>query len=177
MAAEDPSAWRNFPKPRVEPRPVGRPRKSAALTPFRGYPAEVIAEWCAVKVSTAYAYKSGRLKPSSSVLKLWRLYVDRQVLPEGWQKHGWSFNREKFVDPEGCEFDQGLLRAYRQIIELAHELARRTGDERHVERVWELLKTADEDERSDSRPTRSASSAPRVGGSADLLLLEFRPKG
>lgn len=165
MAAPDLSAWRNFPKPRVGAQRVGRPRKSRALTPFYGYPAEVVAEWCAVKLSTAYAYKSGRLKASKPVLKLWRLCLDRQVLPQVWRKHGWSFNGAKFVDPEGCEFDHGLLRAYRQIIELAHELSRRTGDDRDVERVWELLKTADEAERSDSGPTRSALSGPRVGGS------------
>jgi hypothetical protein len=47
----------------------------------------VIAEWCAVKLSTAHAYKSGRLKPGASVLKLWRLYVDRQVLTVEWK--GW----------------------------------------------------------------------------------------
>jgi hypothetical protein len=47
-------------------RPVGRPRKNHLLNMFYGYPTELIAEWCCVAVSTAFAYKSGRLKPSNS---------------------------------------------------------------------------------------------------------------
>jgi hypothetical protein len=139
----DPSAWRNFRKPNSSPRRApGRPRKSQALTPFYGYPAEVIAECCEVKLSTAYAYKSGRLKPSRLVLKLWRLYTERAVLPAAWRQDGWLFNRDSIVDPEGRETSRGLLRAYAEVVALAHELSRRTGDPRDSERVWELLKAA-----------------------------------
>ncbi len=67
--ASDPSAWRGFRKPRVAARAIGRPRKHPALNMFYGYPAERIAEWCAVALSTAYAYKCGSLKPSKPAAK------------------------------------------------------------------------------------------------------------
>lgn len=140
MSEADPSAWRNFPEPRAPTRAVGRPRKSQALTAFYGYPAELIAEWCCVALSTAHAYKSGRLKPSKAVLKLFRLYAERQVLPSEWE--GWLVKRDAIIDPEGKETHRNLLRSYAEILALAHELARRTGDPRDVERIWELLRAA-----------------------------------
>jgi hypothetical protein len=93
-----------------------------------------------VKLSTAHAYKSGRLKPGASVLKLWRLYVDRQVLSAEWK--GWLVKRDAIVDPEGNETNRNLLRNYQLVLQYAHELSRRTGDPRDVERYWELLKAA-----------------------------------
>jgi hypothetical protein len=100
----------------------------------------VIAEWCAVKLSTAQAYKSGRLKPGASVLKLWRLYVERQVLTADWR--GWLVKPDAIVDPEGNETNRHLLRMHRLMMQYAHDLARRTGDPRDLERYWELLKAA-----------------------------------
>ena len=52
-ASSDLSSWRNFREPRILTRPVGRPRKTEKLNMFYGYPVELIAEWCAVAVSTA----------------------------------------------------------------------------------------------------------------------------
>jgi hypothetical protein len=40
---------------------------------FYGYPAELVAEWCCVAISTAYAYKTRRLKSSRPAAKLFRL--------------------------------------------------------------------------------------------------------
>ena len=68
----DPSAWRNFRRPIVATRPIGRPRKNSKLNIFYGYPVEPIAERCSVAVSTAFAYKSGRLNPSNPAAKLFR---------------------------------------------------------------------------------------------------------
>ncbi len=71
MAVEDElSDKRNFRHPRKIARPVGRPRKHEKLNMFYGYPAELIAEWCSVAVSTAYAWKTGSLKPSKPAAKL-----------------------------------------------------------------------------------------------------------
>lgn len=134
----DPSAWRNFPKPRAIKR--GPPRKRPTPALFYGYPAEFIAQVCAVKISTAHAYKSGRLKPGASVVKLWTLHRERAVLTTEWE--GWIIKPEAIVDPEGNETSRNLLRGYAQILSWAHDLARRTGDEREIERFYELLQAA-----------------------------------
>jgi hypothetical protein len=77
---QDPSAWRNIRRTRQLKRPVGRLRKHAELNLFHGYPAELIAEWCCVALSTAHAYKSGRLKRGNAAEKLFRLHRDRLIL-------------------------------------------------------------------------------------------------
>jgi hypothetical protein len=138
VSAPDPSAWRNFPKPRAIKR--GPPRKRPTPALFYGYPAQLIAEACAVKLSTAHAYKSGRCKPGASVLKLWLLYRERQVLTREWQ--GFIIKPDAIVDPEGNETNRNLLRNYQLMIQYYHDLARRTGDEREIERYYELLKAA-----------------------------------
>ena len=46
--------WRNFRKPGISTRPVGRPRKNGQLNMFYGYPAELIAErWIPVGTQAA----------------------------------------------------------------------------------------------------------------------------
>jgi len=87
VASSDPSAWRNFRKTRTLTRPVGRPRKYEKINMFYSYPSELIAEWCCVARSTAYAYKAGSLKPSKPAAKLFRLHRDRIVLIPEWR--GW----------------------------------------------------------------------------------------
>jgi len=107
---------------------------------FYGYPAELIAEWCCVSLSTAFAYKSGRLKPGKSVARLFELHRDRKVLPASWKR--WLVKPDAIVDPEGNETNRNLLLNYRLMMQYAHDLACRTGDSRDVERYWELLKAA-----------------------------------
>ncbi|MBV8784241.1 MAG: hypothetical protein JOZ67_08655, partial [Gammaproteobacteria bacterium] len=92
---------------------------------FYGYPAELIAEWCAVSLSTAHAYKSGRLKPSRLALKLFTLHRDRRVLTAEWK--GWVIKPDAIVDPEGNETNRNLLRMYQVMMAYAHDLARRSG--------------------------------------------------
>lgn len=138
MSTVDPSAWRNFPK--IRPIRRGPPRKRPTPELFYGYPATMIAQVCAVKLSTAHAYKSGRLKPGTSVVKLWLLHRERSVLTLEWK--GWIVKPHAIVDPEGNETSRNLLRGYAQILAWAHDLARRTGDEREIERFYELLKAA-----------------------------------
>ena len=65
--------------------------------------------------------------------------IARLLTPE-WK--GWLVKPDAIVDPEGNETDRNLLRNYRLMMQYAHELARRTGDPRDVERYWELLKAA-----------------------------------
>lgn len=65
---------------------MGRKRiPTSPASPFYGYPAEVIAEWCGVSVGTAEHYKAGRRKPPTPVLRLFRLYRDGKVLDEAWK--------------------------------------------------------------------------------------------
>lgn len=59
---------------------VGRPRKHNQLNMFYGIPAERVAIWCCVAVSTAYAYKTGLLKSGKSAAKLFRLHRGRRIL-------------------------------------------------------------------------------------------------
>jgi hypothetical protein len=67
---------------------VGRKRiPTSPASPFYGYPAEVIAEWCGVSVGTAEHYKVGRRKPPTPVLRLFRLYRDGKVLGSGWAQY------------------------------------------------------------------------------------------
>ena len=140
METLDPSAWRNFLKPRPLRRHRGRPRKRPTPALFYGYSAELIAEWCVVKLSTAYAYKSGRLKPGASVVKLLRLHAGRQVLTAEWQ--GWIVKPDCVVTPEGFEIRRTELRGLREMFAWAHSLAQRSGDPRDLERYWELLSAA-----------------------------------
>lgn len=65
---------------------MGRKRiPTSPASPFYGYPAEVIAEWCGVSVGTAQHYKAGRRKPPIPVLRLFRLYRDGKVLDREWK--------------------------------------------------------------------------------------------
>ena len=57
---------------------------TSAASPFYGYPAKVIAEWCGVSVGTAKHYKSGLRPPPTPVLRLFRLYKDNKVLGREW---------------------------------------------------------------------------------------------
>jgi hypothetical protein len=67
---------------------VGRKRfPTSPASPFYGYPAEVIAEWCGVSVGTAEHYKAGRRKPPTPVLRLFRLYRDGKVLDDVWKDY------------------------------------------------------------------------------------------
>ena len=138
--ASDPSAWRNFREPRILTRPVGRPRKTEKLNMFYGYPAELIAEWCCVARSTAYAWKTGSLKPSKPAAKLFRLHRDRMVLLPEWK--GWFVTRGAIVDPDGNETPRSLVHNYYLILQYCRELARRTGDAHELERWARLLSAA-----------------------------------
>jgi hypothetical protein len=91
-------------------------------------------------MSTAYAYKSGRTKPGKQVLALFRLHKERRVLTSEWD--GWLVKSDAIVDPEGNETNRNLLRGYAQILAWAHDLAQRSGDEREIEKYWELLRAA-----------------------------------
>ena len=68
--SSDPPSWRNCRRPRIWTRPIGWPRKNDRVNMYSGYPADVIAEWCSIALSTAYAYKTGCLKPSKPEARL-----------------------------------------------------------------------------------------------------------
>jgi hypothetical protein len=93
------------------------------LTAFYGYPAEIVARWCAVSLDTAKLYKAGKRKPSRQSLKLFALHRDGYVLGEEWC--GWAAREGKLIDPEGNSTTQAQLRAYWIVMQYAAELARR----------------------------------------------------
>ena len=79
---------------------VGRKRiPTSPASPFYGYPAEVIAEWCGVSIGTAEHYKAGRRKPPTPVLRLFRLYRDGKVLGRTWDQY--KIVAEKLFCPDG----------------------------------------------------------------------------
>ena len=79
---------------------VGRKRiQTSPASPFYGYPAEVIAEWCGVSIGTAKHYKAGRRKPPTPVLRLFRLYRDGKVLGKRWDQY--KVVDEKLFGPDG----------------------------------------------------------------------------
>ncbi len=79
---------------------MGRKRiPTSPASPFYGYPAEVIAEWCGVSVGTAEHYKSGRRKPPTPVLRLFRLYRDGKILGDEW--HEYKIVNGKLFGPDG----------------------------------------------------------------------------
>ena len=79
---------------------MGRKRvPTSPLSPFYGYPAEVIAEWCGVSVGTAEHYKAGRRTPPTPVLRLFRLYRDGKVLGKDWGQY--KVVDEKLFGPDG----------------------------------------------------------------------------
>ena len=79
---------------------MGRKRiPTSPASPFYGYPAKEIAEWCGVSVGTAEHYKAGRRKPPTPVLRLFRLFRDSQVLGREWE--GYRVVGDKLFGPDG----------------------------------------------------------------------------
>lgn len=103
---------------------------------FEGYPAELIARWCAVSVKTAQLYKAGVRRPSRQALRLFSLHRDERVLTGPWADC--SVRGAHLVDPEGQTLTLGQLRAYWIVMALAAELARQAGPEAQ-ERYYEAL--------------------------------------
>lgn len=90
---------------------MGRKRiPTSPASPFYGYPAEVIAEWCGVSIGTAKHYKSGRRKPPTPVLRLFRLYRDGKVLGSDWENY--RAIRDKLIDQSGQSFTPSNLALY-----------------------------------------------------------------
>jgi hypothetical protein len=68
---------------------------------FSSYPAKLIATWCRVSLSTAYAYRRGDKQPSLGVLALFFLHVDGRVLEaDVWD--GWYVYGAYLVGPSGA---------------------------------------------------------------------------
>ena len=95
------------------------------FTIFHGYPAELVAQWCAVSLRTARALKSGKRKPSPTVAKLFLLHRDGRVLTEEWR--GWVVRKGCIVDPEGASTTRIQLHGYWLIMQYAREIARDQG--------------------------------------------------
>jgi hypothetical protein len=135
---EDPSEWRNIRKTRKLKRQVGRRRKHFTLNEFYGHPPELIAEWCAVALSTAHAYKTGRIKPGKAARKLFRPHRNRMILAPEWR--GWVMTPDAIVDPEGAEMPRKLMHNYQLMLNYLRDLAERSGDPKEMERWWKFIK-------------------------------------
>lgn len=96
--------------------------KTSTLSVFYGYPAEVVARWCGVSVSTAAAWKANKRKPSRQALRIFTLHRDGRVLGDAWA--GWEVQEGVIRDPEGNCTTEAQLRNYALIVQLARELAR-----------------------------------------------------
>lgn|ERR1700687_3465669 len=114
-------------------------RPAAVFSIFDGYPAELIAEWCAVSRKTAELYKAGSRKPSRQALRLFALYRDGRVLSGAWREC--SIRGDRLFDPEDCAVTLDQLRAYWVVMQLAAEYARLLGPAQQ-ERFYEALKIA-----------------------------------
>jgi|HubBroStandDraft_1064217.scaffolds.fasta_scaffold145682_3 hypothetical protein len=109
------------------------------LSIFDGFPAEVIARWCAVSVKTAELYKAGVRRPSRQSLRLFALHRDRRLLGDAWA--GWLINGDSIVDPEGNATSARQLRAYFLVVQLAAAQARELGPD-HQAMFYRLLASA-----------------------------------
>jgi hypothetical protein len=88
------------------------------LSVFYGYPAELIALWCAVSPRTAASWKAGKGKPSRQALRLFALHRDERVLDDQWR--GWRIRKGTLVDPDGNATTQAQLRTYWMLIRGIH---------------------------------------------------------
>ena len=87
---------------------MGRKRiPTSPASPFYGYPAAVIAEWCGVSVGTAEHYKAGRRKAPTPVLRLFRLYRDGMILGKEWL--GYKVHKDKLIGPDGKHVTQSHI--------------------------------------------------------------------
>lgn len=99
---------------------MGRKRiPTSPLSPFCGFPAELIAEWCGVSVGTAEHYKAGRRKPPTPVLRLFRLYRDGKVLGQEWD--GYKVHKEKLFGPDGHFVTDSHISHLAQVCQLLAE--------------------------------------------------------
>jgi len=98
---------------------------------FYCYPAEVIAEWCAVSLATAREYKLGRRKPPPPVARLFELHRDRRVLGPTW--NGWLVKPDSIVDPDGNETGRMQLYNYFWVVQFARQLAAERSQVAHAQ--------------------------------------------
>ena len=128
-SGQGPTEARHPPNGDQQPTLSGPAGKGAAvgeikqLSLFYGYPAELVARWCGVSVSTAAAWKANKRKPSRQALRIFTLHRDGRVLGDAWD--GWEVRDGVIRDPEGNVTTARQLRHYAFIVQLAAELASR----------------------------------------------------
>lgn len=126
------SEWTR-PAPR-KPRPAG-PR--TVLSIFYGYPDDVVARWCGITPASVRQYKSGKRKPSRTVVRLFMLHREGRVLDAQWK--GWQLRPDSIVDPDGNETTRGQLHNYFWIVQLCRRLAYEQQDRRRQDEFERLL--------------------------------------
>ena len=117
--------------------------RTAAETPefnmLYGDPAEQIAEWCCVVLTTAFAYRPDRPKPGKPAARLFRLR-GRMLLTPQWR--GCLVPQNAIVDADRNETPRGLLRNHYLTLHDCRERVRSTGDERAMDRWRTVLEAA-----------------------------------
>jgi hypothetical protein len=81
---------------------VLRNKKPTRLTPFYGYPAEILVEWCCISLGTALKLKNGQRKATKPVMRLFELHRDGRVLDDAWS--GFRCVRGELWGPDGRSF-------------------------------------------------------------------------
>jgi hypothetical protein len=112
------------------------PAGPTVLSVFYGFPDHLIANWTGVSLATARRYKSGKLRPSAAVMRLFLLYRERRVLGPEWA--GWLVKPDSIVDPDGNETTRSQLHSYFWVVQMARELAAARGEDAHRE-FYKLL--------------------------------------
>lgn len=95
---------------------------------FYSYPPETIARWCGITVASARLYKSGRRKPSRTVLRLLTLHREERVLGAEWR--GFRVVGNTIVDPQGSGVTPAQLEGYIIVMQFAAEMAKRNPEDR-----------------------------------------------
>lgn len=103
-----------------------RRRRVTFLSPFYGYPPEIISAWCCVSVRTARACKNGSKRPSRPVMRLFRLHQELRVLTDEWE--GFKVTPKGILDPAGNMTHPNQLEHFCLIMQCAAKIARSGSD-------------------------------------------------
>lgn len=98
-------------------RPKLQSVKPARISAFRNTLPEIVAEWCAISVSTARHFLSGHRRPSPPVRKLYELHREGKILGPEWD--GWRIKGNKLLDPHGKHVTPELLEIWELVWQIA----------------------------------------------------------
>lgn len=130
----DPSAWRNFPKPR----PLRPGDRIQGPLSFYGVPARLIADFGRVSLKHAELIKAGKRAPSPQLVALVCLYRDERVLVGPFAR--FRVRGRRLITPEGLEFTESELRGIQLLLGWARSVAAECGRSEEFERRLEACR-------------------------------------